>query len=242
MGTTSGGLFSGAPDSIELLVIIIALGVTALALIQWLAWIFALGRWRKPVAKGAETQATTSMGMLFASAFLKLFDNFRHLLAMVVVLIFAVAVIWVLCNSGGSADTNLAALKDGLQVVVATLGGLVGSILGYYFGESRGQNEEREKTLAEPATAPPPPPPAGTPPPPAAGAAAAGAGVPGITPAKSPTAPQPAPVVEEPPTDPKPDIEPEEPPADASTDPEPETPPSPAASDAENNEGKDKTP
>jgi hypothetical protein len=35
-------------------------------------------------------------------------------------------------------DVNL--IKDGLQGVAAALGGLIGSIIGYYFGESAAKN------------------------------------------------------------------------------------------------------
>ena len=117
----------------SLLKVFVAVLILLIA-VQWLAWIFALGRWRKDSAPDA---ASSGVGTLFASAFLRLFDNFRHLLAMMVVLIFAAAVIWVLVVANG----NVTNIKDGLQVVVATLGGLVGSILGYYFGESRGRDE-----------------------------------------------------------------------------------------------------
>lgn len=73
-----------------------------------------------------------SLRFLIADALTKIVNDFRHLLALMLVSIFALALVYVLYAS----NKNIGQIKEGLQAVVATLGGLVGSIIGYYFGES----------------------------------------------------------------------------------------------------------
>jgi len=60
--------------------------------------------------------------------------------------------------NGGSVITNM---KEALQAVVATLGCLVGSIIGYYFGESsllKSSNTGSEAGTSKPAPEIQPPP------------------------------------------------------------------------------------
>jgi hypothetical protein len=102
-------------------------------LIQWLAWVFAWGRFEKTLAKPGEQ--TSQLRFVIASLFVKIIDEFRHLLALLVVLIFAGTLAAVLVWAPYFSN-----VKEGLQAVVASLGGLVGSILGYYFGESKARN------------------------------------------------------------------------------------------------------
>lgn len=92
-----------------------------------------------------------------------------------IVLIFASALVFAMYTADGDMDK----LATALQVVTATLGGLVGSIIGYYFGESKinavmaaGSQEgdepgqaNRRGTPPPPAPTPPPPPGSATPPP-----------------------------------------------------------------------------
>ena len=80
----------------------------------------------------------------------------------------------------GMIQGDVAVIKDGLQAVAAAMGGLIGSIIGYYFGESKA-------TRAKEATPTPPVPsaPVQAPQPPTGGA-------PGVTPvAKPPVSPGP---------------------------------------------------
>jgi hypothetical protein len=104
------------------------LTLTGVALLtQWFAWIFGWGRF-----KGGKKSAAGSTVVVFGDLMVKIIDDFRHLLALIVVLIFAVALGVAMFSTDGSVDE----LTKSMQVVVATLGGLVGSIIGYYFGES----------------------------------------------------------------------------------------------------------
>jgi hypothetical protein len=104
-------------------------------LIQWLAWIFGVGRF-----KNIGTASKTS-SFIFSEFTFKIINEFRHLLALLVVLIFSFALGYSLIKAASlPADAEgtsvIDNMKEALQAVVATLGGLVGSIIGYYFGES----------------------------------------------------------------------------------------------------------
>lgn len=112
-------------------------------LVQWFAWMFARGRFRKPdTLAGTGTGSGTSRAELryiFSEATVKIINDFRHLLALVIVLIFGIALLYSLIRAAtltGDGTSTVNNMKEALQAVVATLGGLVGSIIGYYFGES----------------------------------------------------------------------------------------------------------
>ena len=94
---------------------------------QWIAWTFSLGRFSRVTS----TPSKQNLRYVFSEAAVKIINDFRHLLALVVVSIFGFA----LCYAMNVAP-NMKEMKEALQAIVATLGGLVGSIIGYYFGES----------------------------------------------------------------------------------------------------------
>jgi len=115
-------------------------------LVQWFAWIFGWGRFGKNSAliggtgAGTGSGGNTNLRYLFSGAIVKIINDFRHLLALIVVLIFAIALGYSLWKAAAAPATGensvISNMKEALQAVVATLGGLVGSIIGYYFGES----------------------------------------------------------------------------------------------------------
>jgi len=134
-------------------------------LVQWFAWIFGKGRFApgtitdndpsnsKGNGKGGDKGTGTSRAQLryvFSEAIVKIIDDFRHLLAVVIVLIFAFALGFSLIKAASIPSTGTPSvidnMKEALQVVVATLGGLVGSIIGYYFGESSGSKTAEPRT------------------------------------------------------------------------------------------------
>jgi len=113
-------------------------------LIQWLAWIFQIGRFRigRTGTGTGDGSRPSSLRFVLADFLVKIINDFRHLLALLMIVIFASTLLFMLFRAG----EDMADLTDALQVVVATLGGLLGSILGYYFGESavrkaRGEDE-----------------------------------------------------------------------------------------------------
>jgi hypothetical protein len=131
-------------------------------LVQWFAWIFGWGRFGNSATwtgggTGSGTgsgSARTNIRYLFSGAFVKIVNDFRHLLALIIVLIFAVALLyslWKAASIGGSGENStINNMKEALQAVVATLGGLVGSIIGYYFGESSSVKPPETKILTPP--------------------------------------------------------------------------------------------
>ena len=105
--------------------------------VQWIMW--ALGRGRFGRTPPADSK--NALRFIFSDAAVKIINDFRHLLALIIVLIFAFALGYALIKAASiqtnaQSPTTIANIKEALQAVVATLGGLVGSIIGYYFGES----------------------------------------------------------------------------------------------------------
>jgi hypothetical protein len=125
--------------------------VVVVALTHWVLWMFGWGRFKL---------SSRVPGGVLSELLTKIIYEFRHLLALVVVLLFTVALF--VAISPGIAKQDIEIIKDGLQAVAASLGGLIGSIIGYYFGESaasRGRltNDIGPPRPAEPAVPEPPP-------------------------------------------------------------------------------------
>ena len=85
--------------------------------------------------------------------FVNLINDFKHLLALVIVIVFASLIIY------SMTTTDIFKEKmEALQLVVASLGGLLGSIIGYYFGESaatKSQTKTIDKTTSVSTDQPP---------------------------------------------------------------------------------------
>jgi len=92
-------------------------------LLQWVCWIFGWGRFAGSQTITRNGGRLQSLRFLIADALTKIGNDFRHLLALMLVSIFALALVYVLYAS----NENMGQIKEGLQAVVATLGGLVGS-------------------------------------------------------------------------------------------------------------------
>lgn len=124
-------------------VLLLLLVLTVLSLLlNWLLWMFRVGRYR-----GSSPQTDSKLRLVLTDFFIKLINDFRHLLALVVVVLFA-AVLF-LAMAPGVKSGKLSDIKDGVQAVAAALGGLLGSIIGYYFGESAGA-KSRQPGLNQP--------------------------------------------------------------------------------------------
>ncbi len=116
-----------------LLVVLLALGL----LVNWLLWMLGWGRFKAHAAPG---HADSKLRYVVANFFVEIINDFRHLLALVIVLLFAVTLFAAMLPGMISGDVDV--VKDGLQAVAAALGGLIGSIIGYYFGESAATKRE----------------------------------------------------------------------------------------------------
>ena len=110
--------------------VLIGLIAFTILMIQWLAWIFRMGRFKKQEGHAGSSREKTAQ-FVFGEFLAKVISDFRNLLAVLIVLVFAFTLAYALIRSSTQAE-----MKDALQAVMATLGGLVGSIVGYYFGES----------------------------------------------------------------------------------------------------------
>ena len=112
-------------------------------------WTFGWGRFSRDAA-GARPKSE-NLRYLITEALTKIINDFRHLLALILVLIFGCALVYTLVQAGGQMDK----IKEALQAVTSTLGGLVGSIIGYYFGESKGRANASEGGAEGPPEVPP---------------------------------------------------------------------------------------
>ncbi len=99
--------------------------------IQWISWVFCWGRFR-PDRVASTTSARKPLRLVMGDLLVNIVNDFRHLLALIIVLIFAMVLGYAVYRASAGVDE----ITKALQAVVATLGGLVGSLLGYYFGEA----------------------------------------------------------------------------------------------------------
>jgi hypothetical protein len=129
-------------------------------LVQWVCWIFALGRFARTAGAGRP-----ELRVVITDFFVKIIDDFKHLLALVLVLIFMGTLM--VMTWPGIVGGDAAKMESALKAVVASLGGIIGTIIGYYFGESAGSRrapetrsvvETREQTPQMPPPTPGPPP------------------------------------------------------------------------------------
>jgi hypothetical protein len=68
---------------------------------------------------------------IMADLLVKVIDDFRHLLALIVMLVFALTLGYALVTA-----STVEQVSGLLQAVTSAFGGIVGAIIGYYFGES----------------------------------------------------------------------------------------------------------
>lgn len=107
-----------------MLVLLFALGL----LVQWMAYILGKGRY------SGDHRGGQSVGYVAGTFFATIINDFRHLLALVVMGVFAITLFAAMLPGLQTGDMEM--IKEGVTVVAAALGGLIGSIIGYYFGES----------------------------------------------------------------------------------------------------------
>lgn len=116
------------------LVVLILIIFSVIAALNWVARIFNWGRYN---SDSSESEHIKGIAYVISVFFTNLINDFKHLLALVIVVIFTGLIIYSMA-AGSNFDEKL----EALQLVIASLGGLLGSIIGYYFGESaaRGAN------------------------------------------------------------------------------------------------------
>lgn len=107
--------------------------------IAWLARVFGWGKF-KYLTDGRMEEGNITY--IFSRFLVNLIDDFKHLLALVIVIVF----IGLIFYSMASTD-DFQEKMDALQLVIASLGGLLGSIIGYYFGESAARKSSQGLSL-----------------------------------------------------------------------------------------------
>ena len=120
----------------------------ACVVIQWIFWIAGWGRFNPERAAQRNIAAPNRAPIRFTLTdfMTMLVNDFRHLLALVVVLLFAVMMVFAVWP--GLANADAAQVADGVQTVTAAMGGLLGSIIGYYFGAMAAKKPEPGKPPA----------------------------------------------------------------------------------------------
>ncbi|MEW5829658.1 MAG: hypothetical protein AB1846_12265 [Chloroflexota bacterium] len=111
-------------------------------LIQWLAWIFKWGRFKSAPAGSAPGYSTKDIMFTYLAT---LASDFKFVLASLIFGIFSVVLLIALFTQSDFANA--------LQAVMSTLGGLVGTIVGYFFGEKAAQAESARGVAAVPRAA-----------------------------------------------------------------------------------------
>ena len=129
------GYLASHATGIWMLIVIIIFGILA---VQWLSWIFRWGRFSQ------EPPKEKSIRFILAELATNIINEFRHLLALVLVLLFGGVLAFGLATAGGDAQGFGAVL----QAVASSLGGLIGAIIGYYFGESAGSRRPADDPRA----------------------------------------------------------------------------------------------
>ena len=138
-------------DYTSTILTIIVLLAAMVLILQWLMWLFKVGRF-KPSNSNDSSNSTDNDFWYVIANFVKLINDFKHLLALIIIMIFAWVLIYSVMHAinldkNPSSQTNFENLKDVMQAVVASLGGIVGSIIGYYFGESAAKGKSNETNL-----------------------------------------------------------------------------------------------
>lgn len=89
--------------------------------------------------KDAQKSEERSSSYLIADFFSNLINDFRHLLALLLIIIFFIILMYSMVTAKTHND-----LIDVIKTIVASLGTLVGSVIGYYYGEARNKKEGAE--------------------------------------------------------------------------------------------------
>jgi hypothetical protein len=127
----------------ETITLILIVGVALLIVVQWVCWIFEIGRFKPKQLETLSINGTpvnTNIRYVLANFLVNIVNDFRHLLALIIVSVFAFALFAVIYKDppGG--------ISTAMQSVSSTFGGLIGAIIGFYFGEKTGSREDQNST------------------------------------------------------------------------------------------------
>ena len=109
--------------------VFVSLTLLAVLVLQWIFWILGWGRFSQ------DARADHGVAFLIADLLANIINDFRHLLALLIILIYGGVMAFGLLRAGGNVED----VGNVLQAVSSSLGGLIGAMIGYYFGESAGR-------------------------------------------------------------------------------------------------------
>ena len=117
--------------------------LTVFFLIWMISWLVKILR---PAGKGnvyggSSMGSRERLGFVIARFFANIIDDFRHFLALTLVIIFTILIVYSMATAGTFEEKMKA-----LQLVIASIGTLLGSIIGYYFGESAASKSQGQGT------------------------------------------------------------------------------------------------
>ncbi|GEM_PF-3090435 len=116
--------------------------LTVFFLIWMISWLVKILRpVRKANAYGSSMGSRERLGFVIARFFANIIDDFRHFLALTLVIIFTILIVYSMATAGTFEEKMKA-----LQLVIASIGTLLGSIIGYYFGESAASKSQGQGT------------------------------------------------------------------------------------------------
>lgn len=114
------------------ILILVLLLLSFVMIINWLAMIFSFGRYKN---QQLNEKNSGNLGYMVTQFFANLINDFKHFLALIIIVIFAGLIVYSMAATPEFEDK-----MEALQLVIASLGGLVGTVIGYYFGESAVRN------------------------------------------------------------------------------------------------------
>ncbi len=128
----------------DTIMLILGTGVAFLIAMQWFCWIFQFGRFKtRNNTPAVPEDKNQNIRYVIANFFVNIINDFRHLLALVIVLVFAITLFVVLYKNSASE------LGAAMQSVSSTFGGLIGAIIGFYFGEKTAVREDKRSDNSE---------------------------------------------------------------------------------------------
>ncbi|MDC8002933.1 hypothetical protein POV27_02660 [Aureisphaera galaxeae] len=133
--------------------LLVVLIFTIVLTIRWLFKIFGLGKYKthyivkdetgkEKLVKVQQKDENPSITYVLTQSLVDIVGEFRHFLALLIVLLFIILIIVAMWLSSGATDVNFENMMDAMQLVIASLGGLLGSIIGYYYGESAARSNK----------------------------------------------------------------------------------------------------
>jgi len=130
------GIAALAPMIFTVLVALFGLLVAA----TWVLWLLGRGRFKPPATNtdGAPSGRPPGLRYVLTDFLTKMISDFQHFFALVIVGVFC----WMVCRmtAPGIAVGDFALVEKGLAVVLNTpFGGVVISMISYYFGEQAGR-------------------------------------------------------------------------------------------------------